>query len=69
MHHYLNFIDNQWVPSDHGGIFEVDNPATGAIIASVSAASQAQALRVARVVGVGDLQVAALASLTHTGTA
>lgn len=45
MHHYLNFIDNQWVASEHGTSFEVDNPATGAIIASVSAASQAQALQ------------------------
>ena len=41
---YLNFIDNQWVASDHGGSFAVDNPANGAIVASVSAASQAQAL-------------------------
>ncbi len=45
MHHYLNFIDNQWVASEHGTSFEVDNPATGAIIASVSAASQTQALQ------------------------
>ena len=45
MKHYLNFIDNQWIPSDHGGSFPVDNPATGAVVASVSAASQAQALR------------------------
>ena len=41
---YLNFIDNQWVPSDHGGSFEVDNPATETIVARVSAASAAQAL-------------------------
>ena len=45
MHHYLNFIDNQWVASDTSGSFEVDNPATQAIVATVSAASQAQALR------------------------
>jgi len=44
MTHYLNFIDNQWVASDHGGSFEVDNPATEAIVGSVSAASAAQAL-------------------------
>ena len=44
MKHYLNFIDNQWTPSDHGGSFAVDNPATGAVVGSVSAASQAQAL-------------------------
>ena len=43
MQHYLNFINNQWVASDDGAQFDVDNPATEAIIASVSAASTAQA--------------------------
>ena len=43
--HYLNFIDNQWVASDHGGSFKVDNPATETTVATVSAASAAQALR------------------------
>ena len=42
--HYLNFIDNQWVASDHGGAFAVDNPATDAVVATASAASAAQAL-------------------------
>lgn len=45
MKHYQNFVNNQWVPSDHGGTFNVDNPATEAIVATVSAASRAQALQ------------------------
>ena len=44
MKHYLNLIHNQWVASDHGAAFDVDNPATEAVIATVSAASATQAL-------------------------
>ena len=44
MKHYLNFIHNQWVAADNGASFDVDNPATEAIVAKVSAASAAQAL-------------------------
>ena len=44
MNHYLNFTNNQWVPSESGTTFDVDNPATEATIATVSAASTAQAL-------------------------
>jgi lactaldehyde dehydrogenase/glycolaldehyde dehydrogenase len=45
MQHYLNFIGNHWVASDAGALFEVDNPADGSIIATVSAASTEQALQ------------------------
>lgn len=44
MKHYLNFIDNQWVASEDGATFAIDNPATEGLVATVSAASQAQAL-------------------------
>ena len=46
---YLNFIDNQWVAADDQALFEVDNPATGDIVASVSAASNQQVLRACEV--------------------
>lgn len=42
---YLNLINNLWTASDDGSHFDVDNPATGTIIGSVSAASAAQALQ------------------------
>ena len=45
MKNYLNFINNEWVPSENGETFAVDNPATEAIVGTVSAASAAQALR------------------------
>ena len=45
MKHYLNFINNQWVPSAEGATFPVDNPATETLVASVSAASTNQALQ------------------------
>ena len=38
MTHYLNFINNQWLASDTCESFDIDNPATEAVIASVSAA-------------------------------
>ncbi|MBC7705258.1 MAG: aldehyde dehydrogenase family protein, partial [Rhodoferax sp.] len=44
MKHYLNFIHNQWVASDHDAAFDVDNPATELVVATVSAASAVQAL-------------------------
>ena len=44
MKHYLNFINNEWVASEHAASFTVDNPATEALVATVSAASAAQAL-------------------------
>ena len=44
MKHYLNFINNEWVASGNGATFDVDNPATEDIVATVSAASKAQAL-------------------------
>ena len=47
MQHYLNFINNQWLASETGASFDVDNPATEAIIATVSAASAVQARRLA----------------------
>ena len=43
MKHYLNFINNQWVASAEGASFPVDNPATEALVAHVSAASTEQA--------------------------
>ena len=44
MKHYLNFINNQWLASDTCESFDTDNPATEAVIATVSAASTAQVL-------------------------
>jgi len=44
MKHYLNFIDNQWTAAADGATFRVDNPATQADVATVSAASAQQAL-------------------------
>ena len=44
MKHYLNFINNEWVASEHAASFTVDDPATEAMVATVSAASAAQAL-------------------------
>ena len=44
MKSYLNLINNQWVASDTGASFSVDNPATQAVIGQVSAASTAQAM-------------------------
>ena len=43
MQHYQNLINNQWLASETGASFDVDNPATEAIIATVSAASAVQA--------------------------
>lgn len=40
---YQNFIHNEWVDSESGTKFEVDNPATEVMIAKVSQASAAQA--------------------------
>ena len=45
MKNYLNFINNQWVASEHAASFSVDNPATEAIVGTVSAASAAQVLQ------------------------
>ena len=44
MKHYLNFINNEWVAAEPNARFSVDNPATEALVATVSAASAAQAL-------------------------
>ena len=44
MKHYMNFIHNQWVAAQNGASLPVDNPATEAVIATVSLASAAQAL-------------------------
>ena len=38
---YLNLIGNQWLAADDGARFAVDNPATEAHFATVSAASTA----------------------------
>ncbi len=44
MKSYLDFFNNQWVASDTGASVAVDNPASGDIIGSVSAASTEQVL-------------------------
>ncbi len=44
MKSYLNFVNNTWVASEESEFFQVDNPATEALIGTVSAASTAQAL-------------------------
>ena len=42
---YLNLIGNQWLAAEDGATFAVDNPATEAQFATVSAASTAQVLQ------------------------
>ena len=42
---YLNLIGNHWLAADDGATFAVDNPATEAQFATVSAASTAQVLQ------------------------
>jgi lactaldehyde dehydrogenase/glycolaldehyde dehydrogenase len=42
---YLNLIGNQWLAAEDGATFAVDNPATEAHFATVSAASNAQVLQ------------------------
>ena len=42
---YLNLIGNQWLAAEDGATFAVDNPATEAQLATVSAASTTQALQ------------------------
>ena len=40
-----NYIDGAWCDADGGGVIEVDNPATGAIIGTVPRAGGAETRR------------------------
>ena len=45
MHPLPNYIDGQWLPSEHGAEIAVTDPATGLETALVAAASKAQVVK------------------------